>query len=194
MPIRPRNAIGILLLAALAGSSWLWSRFETNTALLQLPDDVSIHPGYYLIDAMVLGTDEEGNLRYRLNADRIDERPDQSGLTFNNVAIEYAAQTDSLWTISAAVAEGPADLEFLDLYDHVLLSGLTGNRQPMTIETSILRFDPHNLIATTDAEVLVTSGGLQLSAVGLEARLQDNVLDLELRSELRSRLRQASPE
>ncbi len=186
MPISLRNAIGILLLATLAGFSWLWSRFETNTAL-QAPEGVSIHPGYYLIDAMVLGTDAEGRVQYRLDAARIDQRPDQSRLTFSHVAIEYAAQADASWTVSATEAEGPEDLGFLDLYGEVLISGTSGDRSPVTIETSLLRFDPHSLVATTDAEVLVTAGDRQLRAVGLEARLRDN--QLELKSALRTRLR-----
>jgi lipopolysaccharide export system protein LptC len=179
MQISPRNLLGVALLVALAGFSWLWSRLETATSLT-MPDAVSVPSGYYLIDATLLGTDTDGRVRYRLNAARAEEQADLERLTFSDVNIEYAEQPDTPWRVSADRGDGPTDLSYLDLSGNVVLSSTgTGQRDRWQISTDRLRFDPQQMVASSDDLVLLSLDSHTLSAVGMKVYMREDRLLLE---------------
>ena len=74
-----RNMLGVALLVCIALWSWLWSRQDAEEAPRGAPSR-SGPLGYYLSDAEILGTDENGRPLYRILAGSAEERPDEDRL------------------------------------------------------------------------------------------------------------------
>lgn len=173
-----RNALGIALLGAFAATTWLWSRLETGIDP-QWTEPAFVPPGYYLRGAVLLGTDPDGQVRYRVNAGRAEEDPAGNALLFSDIEVHYAPAEQVPWVVSATAARGPADLSHLDLSGEVRLRSEPADREPLAIETASLRFDPARFLASSDDTVYVSIGDRRLSAVGLRAHLKDDRLELE---------------
>jgi LPS export ABC transporter protein LptC len=175
-----RNTLFIILLAIVAAATWI------ATWPAQQPDagagtDGDARPlGYYVHGARVLGTDEQGRVLYRINAERFDEVPDEERLRLEGVAIEYLPADETAWALSATSASYPKDGSLLDLIGNVQVSSTpTDGSEPVTILTDKLRFWPDTSSAESDEPVKIHVGDWQLTAVGLRTHLKGDTLKLE---------------
>jgi lipopolysaccharide export system protein LptC len=174
-----RNTWVLVLLAALAGATWLASLAPAPVA--PLVDGGDERPlGYYLRGARLVGTDESGRVAYRIHAERLDERPEQELLELTGVAVEYQPADDTPWRISAAAATAPKDGSQLDLKGSVELeSAPTDGSRPVRIATEELRFFPGSSSVESDETVTIHVGDWRLSAKGLRTHLKGDSLELE---------------
>lgn len=172
----------MLLLAAAALVMFYFGRQPRPDASLR-PVDARAYPlGYYLRDAVLLGTDEQGRISYRLHAGLVEERPDDARLSLENVRFEYQPSEQIPWSIVAARGEAPigAERTYLDLKGGVELTrDPDAQGKPARVETSELRLEPDRHLASTAAPVRVSIGDDALDAVGLKAFLDKDRLELE---------------
>ena len=179
MYLNARNTLGLAALAGATVLSWYWSREqpadpETNGNLDSLP------LGYYLTDATILGTDEEGRVLYRIWAGRAEERPAEERLLLSEVRVEYQPVADVPWRLTARSGEAPLDRSYLDLSEAVELAGepRDGGAR-IVIRTQRLRLEPETFVATTEGPVSLFIDARRLEAVGMRADLKDDRLELE---------------
>lgn len=179
MHLNVRNIIGIGLLVGSATGTWYLTLEPAEETGLS---SASVSPtlGYYLQDAVLLGTDEEGELLYRVIATRVEETPDSNRLSLNGVSIRYRDQQDVPWHISASEAYGPRDRGYLQLVGDVKIErSPSPGEQTMTIIASELRIEPRKYFVSTQGPVKFLLGDTWIDAIGLRAYLKDDQIHLE---------------
>lgn len=173
-----RNGAAICLLIAAALGTWYWSRTTAPAAPTAVPAR-SAPLGYYLRDAVLLGTDDEGRVVYRVSADLAEERPEDGSLLLNGVRVEFQGDEQVPWRVRALSAEAQPERGYLELAGNVELERIGEERPPTLVETERLRLEPDEQTAVAPGDVRLTVGGNTLSAVGLKAFLRDDRLELE---------------
>ena len=180
MHVNLRNLLtfSVLIIAALA--SWLWSRDGAiDTPQSGLGRSVPL--GYYLTEATILGTDEDGRALYRIRAGHAEEQPDEERLVLNDVTVDYQPGAEVPWTLKATNGEAPLNESYLDLSGEVELARgpQEGGAGPTVIRTAQLRLEPGDFVAQTEDPVSVFFGDRRLDAVGMRADLKEDNLQLE---------------
>lgn len=173
-----RRALGVLVLViVVAVSTLLLRQLEEQ----QAPATEAAAPGigYYLSEARLTGTGEDGRVLYRLLADEVVQRPADGSVNLSGVAVDYDPATAIPWRLTADTGE---------ILDEGRLIALSGNvvaatrdqpdGPPATIRTDYLEFDPATDIASTDHRVLIDYAGSTVRALGLRALLREDRLQL----------------
>jgi lipopolysaccharide export system protein LptC len=188
MHLTIRNAVWLSLLISAAAATWYLSRPEPEEAPRNTGARAS-SLGYYLIDAVLLGTDETGEVLYRIVAERVEEHPGSAQLRLTSIEIEYRDEADVPWRIRASFASGPTSRDYLDLSGDVRIESLPNSEGQRTIiEADSLRLEPEARFASTDGPVRFLVDDVWLYGVGLKAYLKDDRIDLE--SQVNARIRQ----
>jgi lipopolysaccharide export system protein LptC len=167
----------VLLLGAAFGSWYL------SQVLKQQPETTTAaqmrHDGFYLRSARMLGTDDNGDLLYRIEA----EYAEQHGATeieFQNVKILYASLANVPWTLVADKALIGEDRQQVTLTGNVMAVSNEGFAGEVSeIRTQSLQFMPDTYVARTADRVQIRIGSRSLTATGMLALLQENKLRLE---------------
>ncbi len=178
MTIRARPVVVLIVLAGAALATWYYSRPAAVEELTR-SRSTEIPPGYYLKDAVLLRTDDNGNFLYRIVARQVEQVADEEWLELSEVRVEYSREEDVQWLVSAEHAVARNDRSYLELHGNVHLESQPRDGAKRTvIETDQLRFEPMQFIASTSESVTVALGDTQLNASGLKAYLKDDKLDL----------------
>ena len=178
MAVEPRK---LLLFAALSGAAlvtWVLGRIAEEPAATRV-DRGPESQGYYLIDAMMQGTDDEGRVFYNVYAERVEQQTDDEDFVLRQMRVEYAPETDVNWSISAALASADQSLESLQLQQDVRLVYVPDAHQEQTIfETDALRLHAEDFLATTDRRVTMRKGRAEITATGLELDMKTDFFQL----------------
>ena len=83
----PRTITFVFLLSVSAIGSWYLARSNAPSDEDDLPYE-PLHQGYYLKQARILGTGEDGSLLYEIEADHAEQQEDDS-IEFNEVRIRF---------------------------------------------------------------------------------------------------------
>ncbi len=171
----------MIALAAAAMSTWIWSRQGDDDEVRVAPARLDA-PGYYLRGAAIVGTDEEGQALYRIEAASAEEFPEEERLLLSDVTVEYQSEVNVPWVLTAAGGEAFLDRTYLDFNGEVELTrSAEGDLRPMTIRTVALRLEPESFEVHTESPVSLFIGEQRLDAVGLSANLKTEHLALESR-------------
>ncbi len=166
------------LLAAAALGSWYASRERPVYDPSTIPVD-TVHQGFYLKNARILGTAPTGELLYEIEADHA-EQLDGDSVDFSNVRLFYAPGTEVPWTVTADNAKIRNDERRVFLSGHVRAVSSGSQDQPETeIRTQYLELDPDAFIAKTDERVQIRIGERSLTATGMLASLDEDRLELK---------------
>ena len=173
-----RNIVGfIVLLVAAIGSGYLARSLTSEEE--PTPPGESTRSGFYLKSARILGTDESGNQLYEIEAEYAEQQANDE-IQFDNVRIEYAADTGIPWTLNADTAVIGEDRKRVRLSGHVTAISNQGFAGEVTeIRTPYLELEPDNFVAETDERVQIRIGNRSLTATGMLAMLQNNRLQLK---------------
>jgi lipopolysaccharide export system protein LptC len=168
------------VLAMLAAATWFWTWSPQDQAV---PAERSANEGplgYYFRGARWSGTDDQGQVTYRIHAERLDELPAADELRFEGVSVEYQPAADSAWAISAANASGPKDGSLLELSGDVEIRNMpTDGSAQQTILTQALRFWPDTSNVESDLAVEIRFGDWHLKSMGFRQDLKGRTLRLE---------------
>ncbi len=169
------------LLAAAAGS-WVISRGErpeeTGEAIVPASS-----AGYYVREAVVRGSGDDGRFLYAIRAGAAAENPDSGTIELSDVAISYGAADEVPWQITADRGSVSDDLEAVTLSGNVVAESLGETRAALATDT--LTVEPQRYRARTDARVTISVGERSISATGMLAFLDED--RIELRSNVRGR-------
>lgn len=172
-----RTTVLIVVLTAGALGSWYLARQQESGDEAAAVE--SVHRGYYLKSARILGTGANGDLLYEIQAEQAEQQGDNR-IDFSVVSVNYSPQSEVPWTVNADTASIEKDKKRVMLRGHVTAvssEGFSGN--DTEIRTQYLELDPENFLAETDERVQIRIGARSLTATGMLASLQDNTLELK---------------
>jgi len=170
-----RTTVLVAVLTAGALGSWYLARQHAGEEESAATE--TVHRGYYLKSARILGTGANGDLLYEIQAEHAEQK-DDNRIEFSVVSINYSPQSDVPWTVSADAASIERDTKRVLLRGHVTaISDESG--YDTEIRAPYLELDPENYLAETDARVQIRIGERSLTATGMLASLQDSTLELK---------------
>jgi lipopolysaccharide export system protein LptC len=177
-----RNVLGFALLIAAAAGSW----YLTGALRGPVPDEVPRNvqsDAFYLRNARVLGTNEQGRPLYEIEAEYAEQLPDEK-MQFQNVRITYSPEATVPWTLNADTATVGSmtgtNQERVVLSGHVVAVSEEGFAGEVTeIRTPYLEFDPLTYRVETESRVQIRVGSRSVTATGMLALLQENRLQLK---------------
>jgi lipopolysaccharide export system protein LptC len=168
--------VGIALLLALAlGTLLLLPRDEPEPG--EAPA-VRAGIGYYLDQAELVATGEDGRVIYRLSADTAQQDLAGGGIELDRVELVYDALLEVDWQVRADRGSIPADGRIVMLSGDVLAIAERAPEPPTAIRTDYLELDPEAYIASTDALVLIERPGGTIRARGLRLYLREDRVQL----------------
>jgi len=137
-------------------------------------------PGYLARDAEMIETGDDGRPRYRLDAELIEQAPNDPTITLSRPVMHYADPRGGTWRASADQGTVAPPRDVVELTGDVLLTGtLADGGDPAHITTSRLTFDAGRDVAHTSAPVTIEWSGHRLTARGVRADLGAETLRLE---------------
>jgi LPS export ABC transporter protein LptC len=153
--------------------------------------------GYYVKDATLTGTGEDGQILYRVTASAAEETLRDGTVTMQDVNVDYEPAGEIPWKLKADRGQIPPDRNIIQLSGEVVATtgvaadketappkGRTGTA-PLLIRTDYLELDPETYIARTERMVAVERSGDTLRARGMRVYLKQDRLQFE--SEVRGR-------
>ena len=175
--ISPRNFALLAMLTAGAIGSWYLARPGDDADTDEPPIDTA-YTGYYLKSARILGTGDNGNLLYEIEADRAEQRSDKR-IDFTDVRIRYSPDSNIPWIVNADEATLSENSPRVPLRGHVRAVSSRGFADHDTeIRTQYLELDPEKYLAETDQRVQIRIGARSLTATGMLASLDTNQVEL----------------
>lgn len=163
-----RAGLAFALLVAAAGGSWFLYRSSQEPASFATTFGEQA-PGYYLEDAAILGTGEDGSRLYRVEARTIQHLPAEDRVAMQAVVVRYSDRDVSNWVASAREGSIEAGGSGILLSGEVRLRDSSADEEGLVIETEVLEFRPRERFASTNASVRITQPGVVLTARGMEA-------------------------
>jgi LPS export ABC transporter protein LptC len=172
-----RNITTFTALLFVAIGTWYLARSLQPTEIVETMAD-GAGDGFYVKSAQILGTDDEGQLLYEIEAEFVEQQ-ESNDIAMQNVQISYSAGSRVPWTITADEATISEDQSLLRLSGHVIAVSDAGSAEQITeIRTPQLDIEPTTYKAETDSRVQIRIGSRSLTATGMLALLQDNRLQL----------------
>ena len=183
--ISTRNIALLVVLTAGALGSWYLVQTNKSRDVEQQPAEAA-YRGYYFKSARILGTGENGDPLYEIEADRAEQRPDKR-IDFTDVRIRYSPDHDIPWVVNADTATLREESPRIVLRGHVRATSSGGDESDETeIRTQYLELDPEQFVAETDERVQIRVGARSLTATGMLASLRED--RIELKSNIRGKI------
>jgi len=142
-------------------------------------------------DVNVRQTGNDGKLQYRLEAQRVEQRPEDNRISATNLTAHYdstgetpdagaAAAGSGNWKLTADNATLPEDGKLLQLRGSVRVTGQPpAATAPVTITTNSLDYDTQTQEITSREKVDMLMGEQHLQGLGLQANIRLSTLRLE---------------
>ncbi|CAG0940768.1 hypothetical protein GPROT2_01073 [Gammaproteobacteria bacterium] len=173
----PRRALAVLgLLIVTVGSSLLLRQLDSEQP--PAPAAPSLGVGYYINDATLTGTGDDGQVLYRLSAARVVQQPADGTVTLEDVSVNYDPARQVPWRLTAETGQILADGKMIALSGNVVAATRGTDNPSAIVRTDYLEFDPGTDIASTDRKVDIDYAGSTVHAVGLRALLREDRLQL----------------
>jgi lipopolysaccharide export system protein LptC len=164
----------ILLLVVIIGSGWF---LDGRHAGLQ---DLSVSrsgPDAFVTGMHLDVMDTSGQLRYRVTANHMTHYPGTEQLKLQRPLIDLQQHDGNNWRISSETGETTDSGDLIRLLGHVDIrrSGVSG---PLQIRTRDLLVKPQQAYATTRSAASIIAPGVRVDAVGLDADINKDTLEL----------------
>ncbi|MET0533686.1 MAG: LPS export ABC transporter periplasmic protein LptC [Steroidobacter sp.] len=178
----------VSLAAALAAIVIGYGAFIDNDSAPMMSHELPEQPGYYLKDAVVLRTREDGSPGIELIARRVEQKlnrpangePRGEAITLEGVRVNYFGTTDWQWELTAASGEVPPNSRVVHLEGDVELRSLASTSPNTFLRTDELAIDTEkNLAYSTRSPVAVRFGPHTMVVKNLRADLNREKLRLE---------------
>ncbi len=180
-----RNLLLFLILTIVAIVSWLAA--SQRDARNATPDRrTPVQSGYYILDAQIYGSDDNGVRMYTLNAGQALQGSRGDPIELEQVEIAYQGEGEGNgdWKISASNATLDEATSMLVLKGDVVATRTAAeDNNAVRLTTERLDYNPQTQVVETDASVRFDVGMGRLNATGMRASLTDNTI--ELRSNIR---------
>jgi len=184
---RSRWLLGLAVVAVLVTAFVLGRSGSTPGVSLAREESLTSKYDFVAHDVDVRQTGEDGRLQYRLEAARIEQRPEDHQISATDLTAHYEApagttgpMAESRWTMTAASAVLPEDGKLLQLRGAVQVTGLLPEaRAPVTMTTASLDYNLQTQEISSDELVDMRMGAMELQGQGLQANIREGTLELE---------------
>jgi LPS export ABC transporter protein LptC len=173
----------VSLAAALAAIVIGYGAFVNDGAAPVANHELPEQPGYYLKDAVILRTREDGSPGIELIARRIQQRLDPAArgeaITMESVRVNYFGKEDWQWVLSAQTGLVPPNSRIVELEGNVELRPLAGDNGTF-LRTDELTIDTEKNVAySTRSPAQMRFGQHSMTVKSLRADLTSEKLRLE---------------
>ena len=134
--------------------------------------------GYYMNDAQLIGTDETGEVLYRVSAKSASQSVDNGIIDMQDVRVSYEPRTEIQWDLKATTGRIPADGTIIELAGEVVAVTRDRDISPTTITTDFLELDTETFIADTRRKVTIDYSSNRVFATGMRAYFKEDRLQL----------------
>jgi LPS export ABC transporter protein LptC len=178
----------VSLAAALAAIVIGYGAFVDNGNTPMTSHELPEQPGYYLKDAVILRTREDGSPGIELIARQIQQQlnrpvsgePRGEAITMESVRVNYFGTTDWQWELTANSGQVPANSRIVHLEGDVELRSLASDAPDAFLRTEELAIDTEKSLAySTRSPVQVRFGPHSMVVKNLRADLNSEKLRLE---------------
>lgn len=177
--MNPRLLLGILVLLLVAAGTW-WLLRQVSPPSAPKPAPATHVPDYYFTDATVTTLNAQGKPEAVMTAPRMEHHPDDDSVEIFAPRIEYFIAGGPPWHVQADHGLLPSGGKLVELTGHVEMQRQSNNGgPPLIINTDKINVDLNTNIATTTDPVEILQGDSRMTAVGMQAYLQDDRLLLE---------------
>ena len=172
-----RNSLTMLALAlGAAASGGLLLRNTSPT--LEAGPNPRLAIGYYVNQAKLSGTGDDGRILYRLSAVTASQNFDDDMINMQQVHLIYDPVTDIPWDLRANTGMVPRDGNIIQLTGNVVAKTTNDSDAPMVIRTNYLELDTETYIANTEHKVAIDYSGNRVFATGMRAYFKEDRLQL----------------
>lgn len=182
MPVHSRNLLLFAVLAAAALLTWMLARNTEQELDLAGAAPRPAPQGYSMRDTRLYGTNDDGAIEFRVDAERLERQSPESDFSLEEVRVEYSGTADVAWLLTAPRGTMPRDREGLDLQGVRLRAETAGeeaNRsESFVFEARDLRLDLRARTASTDQPVQWRRGRCESNARGLNVDLNTDTFEL----------------
>jgi lipopolysaccharide export system protein LptC len=174
--------IALLIAAIIAGSFLIGQQGGAPQDAATGEQTAEPDPGYAARDAEVIETGADGRELYRLNAELIRQDPKSGVVELESIAMNYRTETQALWNVKAQRGKVLQEGDVIELDGKVRVTGpMPDTSRTIQLETERLTFETRADRILTDAPVLMSWTGQRMAAVGLDANLKDETVQLKSR-------------
>lgn len=166
----------ILLLIAAVASGVLLMRNTADTP--DKPSSARLGIGYYMTDAELIVTGEDGQTRYRVRTDNAVQDQEAGSIELDKVYVEYDPLSSVPWDLRANTGHIPPDRNIIQLEGNVVAETRDDENTPITIRTDFLELDTETYIAETDHRVAIDYATNRVFATGMRAFFKEDRLQL----------------
>jgi len=172
-----RTTVTLVLLALAAGISTIimLQNDEPESATTVRP---SLGIAYFVKSAEMRGTGPDGNVLYRLKAERAEQRSDTSHIDLTNIALSYEPSAQVPWDVFADTGKIPADGKLVELQGNVVILSKDPEIPQTSIRTNRIDLLPDEKLAKTNQKVVIVRDGKNIYGTGMEAYLDTSEIKL----------------
>jgi lipopolysaccharide export system protein LptC len=166
----------VLLAFAAAASVMLVLRNSPDAATK--PSTARLGIGYYMTDAELIVTGEDGQTLYRVRTESATQNPDAGSISLDKVFVEYDPLAEVPWELRADTGHIPPDRNTIELRGDVIAQTRDDEDVAIKIRTDFLELDTDNYIARTEHKVAIDYSQNRVFATGMRAFLKQDRLEL----------------
>lgn len=180
-----KTLVGLLMIAVLGGAVWygLHDRVAAPAATAA-GDDPQRHD-FEARGVTLRQLDEAGRLQYEIEAESILQLRDGGGIIASRLTLRHDPPgtepgSPQRWVLTADEATLPADGRMVTLKGAIRArTTLAGSTAPLLLEAESLSYDMAQQQVSSDGEIRLTRGGVNLRGRGLRVNIPDGVVRLE---------------
>lgn len=178
MPVHSRNVLLFLALAATAVLTWMLARNTEQESNGPRNDPGRNARGYDMRGAVLYGTDDDGAMAVRIDAERLNQESSESDFSLEEVRVEYAGESGVVWRLTAVRGELSPDRELLDLQSVGLRAESNRDGVSLVFQARELSLDLGARKAGTSQPVSLRNGQCDSTARGLNVDLNADTFEL----------------
>ena len=165
----------------IAGVALLLGACERKTELpLDLAANLAAPYDYYINGMHTIRYTASGQRSYQLAADRVTHFPDDDHAELTNPDLLWYQQQGTPWTLAASAGNlhRNAGEDELTLTGNVQLNTTLETEGALRVESSQMRVLPASQLASSEAEVTLTTTSTHLQSTGMQINLPENHVTL----------------
>jgi lipopolysaccharide export system protein LptC len=169
----------IAITASLAALVAVYGALVDRDTASDVADQAVPPPGYYLKDAIITQTQENGSPDMRLAASRIDQQRKDNSIQLQNVKVDYLKVPERHWILTAQRGLVPENSRTVEFSGDVELRPAEAQQQTFLRAESLAVDTVRNVAYTTASPTLIKFGTYSMTVKHLEADLTSEKIKLQ---------------
>lgn len=180
-----KTLVGLLMLAVLGGAVWYALHGRVAAPAATAAGEEPPRHDFEARGVTLRQLDEAGRLQYEIEAESILQLRDGGAIIASRLTLRHDPPgtepgSPQRWVLTADEATLPADGGIVTLQGTIRArTTLAGSSDPLLLEAESLSYDMAQQLVSSDGEIRLTRGGINLRGRGLRVNIPDGVVRLE---------------